>query len=82
MAALLAAPGLSVPMEVEVSAPPGELAESLSIVTEREEIVLPVTASVLSADEFDSLGHPLCAVGVGHVPDYAEHLVVAVQNAP
>jgi hypothetical protein len=59
----VAAPGLSVPMEVEMSAPPGELAESLSIVTEREEIVLPVTASVISANEFDGLGQPLCAVG-------------------
>ena len=82
----VAAPGLSVPMEVEVSAPPGKLAESLSIVTEREEIVLPVTASVISADKYDGLGHPLCAVGARMIaeeprePDLGKTVPVTVSD--
>ena len=63
----LAAPGLSVPLEVELATGDfncGELSENLTIVTEREEILLPVAAHVLTAAEHDSLGGPPPAPGV------------------
>ena len=47
----VAAPGISVPLEVEVAeAGPAELHEILTIVTEREELSLLVTATVLPED--------------------------------
>ena len=42
----------------------GPLAENVTFVTEREEILLPVVATVLSPDEHDAQGHPPFAPGV------------------
>jgi len=62
----VAAPGLTVPIEVELSASDanaGELAETLTIVTEREEILLPVSATILTAEEHEMHGAPPPAAG-------------------
>jgi len=49
----VAAPGISIPIEVEVCAQePAELREVVTVVTEREEITLPVDATVLDDAAF------------------------------
>ena len=61
------AAGLSRDLEVELNVPEssaGPLAENVTFVTEREEILLPVVATVLSPDEHDAQGHPPFAPGV------------------
>jgi hypothetical protein len=61
------AAGLSRELEVELTVPDthaGPLNETLTIVTEREEILLPVSATVLTAAEHDAQGRPLRAKGV------------------
>ena len=63
----VAAAGLSVPLEIEIAASDaiaGELLENLTIVTEREEILLPVSATILSAAAHDEHGRPPPAAGV------------------
>jgi len=55
------AAGLSRELEVELAVPAahtGPLDEKVSIVTEREEILLPVSALVLAPDEHDAKGRP------------------------
>ncbi len=49
----VAAPGMTVPIDIEVcSSAPIELHEVVTIVTEREEISLPVSATILDADAY------------------------------
>ena len=62
----VAAPGLTVPMEVEIYQTDGghEIHEVVTVVTEREEISIPVSATVLAAEEHDASGAPLPAAGV------------------
>ena len=63
----VAAAGLSVPLEIEIAATDanvGDLAENLTIVTEREEILLPVSATILTAEQHDEHGRPPPAPGV------------------
>lgn len=51
----VAAPGITVPIEVEVcSSTPGELHEVVTVVTEREEISLPVDATILDDAAFEA----------------------------
>ena len=61
----VAAPGLTVPMEVEIyEAHAHDIHEVVTIVTEREEISIPVTALVLGAEEHDAAGQPHPSDGV------------------
>lgn len=49
----VAAPGMTVPIEVEVcSSTPGEIHEVVTVVTEREEISLPVDAIILDEEAY------------------------------
>uniref|UniRef100_A0A7S4B3M1 Uncharacterized protein n=1 Tax=Chrysotila carterae TaxID=13221 RepID=A0A7S4B3M1_CHRCT len=51
----VAAAGMNVAIEVEVGSPtPLELHEVLTVVTERETISLPVSATILSGDDYDA----------------------------
>lgn len=61
------AAGLSRELEVEIhatDAQAGPLNETLTLVTEREEVLLPVSAHVLTAAEHDEHGRPPKAKGV------------------
>ena len=61
----VAAPGLTVPMEVELyETAAGSVREIVTIVTEREEISIPVSATVLAPDEHEASNSPAPAAGV------------------
>ena len=61
----VAAPGLTVPLEIEIyEQGPCTLREVVTVVTEREEISMPVSATVLGADEHEQSGSPVPGAGV------------------